>query len=266
MKKITFTGLAFLILSGLLAHEFWLQPARYFLQPGDRTTVTLFVGENFTGEAWAKRASRTATLLHFAPSDTINLTDIAKKDDSTAITINTAEAGTHLLYLHSNPSFIALDAQKFNAYLKEDGLDNILALRKQNNQLHLPAREHYERFAKSIVQVGNTYTSQYQTATGGLLDMQLSKNPYQVKIGSSFSVTSKFDGVPLKNKKVVAWHKSHSGKYLGKTVYNTNDKGEINFTPTGRGIWMISTVHMVPAQDSSYDYHSYWGSVTFAIK
>jgi hypothetical protein len=75
---------------------------------GSGTTLSLYAGENLKGETWTNRGSRTALLQHYGSGGAINITDQVKKDDSSAIAINKLSAGKHLLYLHSNPSFISL--------------------------------------------------------------------------------------------------------------------------------------------------------------
>lgn len=260
---LVFTG----IIGSVLAHEFWIQPDKFMVSPGTKLGANLYVGENYLGEPWENRTNRTDFFRHyFMSGQTIVSNEVGLLKDSGIINIDIKEPGTHLLYLHSKPSFIELDGEKFNAYLKEDGMDNILKLRTEKNELHKPSREKYERFAKTIIQCGNKYNDVNVFVKNEKMEIQLAKNPYQLKKGQAMEIKVTFDGRPLANKMMVSWHKNKKGKFLGKKNYYSNAEGKIMFKPKGPGIWMISTVYMEEVNATDYDYHSYWGSVTFKIK
>jgi uncharacterized GH25 family protein len=50
MKRIFATVLLLLILIAAGAHEFWLQPEKFFFRSGEKLVVSFKVGENFMGE------------------------------------------------------------------------------------------------------------------------------------------------------------------------------------------------------------------------
>ncbi len=269
MKKVIFTSIFLLAITAVIGHEFWIQPEKYFVAVGARLPFNLFVGENFKGEKWSKRTERTEELLHvydndddFTPRDITQMTLINDTDD---VAVQIKKEGTQLLYLHSYPSFIALDAEKFNAYLKEDGIDNILKFRTEKNELNKPAREKYERFAKTFIQCGKVYTDVHTVQLGGKLELFLNDNPYTLKAGAPLEAMVHFNQQPLADKMVVFWQKDAKGNFMGKQTYYTDGAGKITLKQTTPGIWMMSTVHMEPVNDPEYEYHSYWGSVTFEI-
>jgi hypothetical protein len=55
----------------------------------------------------------------------------------------------------SNPSPIEMAADKFNLYLKEEGLDAVSAMRAARKQTDAPAHEIFARCAKSLVFSGS---------------------------------------------------------------------------------------------------------------
>ncbi len=212
----------------LWAHEFWLQPSQFFVQPGSVIKLHLLVGENFNGDSWANRSTRTDKLLHYQYHKVTDITASIKNDDTTACNIRLSEAGTHLLYLHSNPSYIALDADKFNDYLADDGLDNIVALRQQNKELNKPARERYERFSKTFIQCGNVSSPLPAAQNDAMLDMQLLNNPYTINSDNTLQIQAFFNQRPLTNKKIVAWHKTKEGVFQNTHNYLTGADGKIS--------------------------------------
>jgi uncharacterized GH25 family protein len=96
--------------------------------------------------------------------------------------------------------------------------------------------------------------------------MILGANPYNLSSKAMIPVNLKFDGNPLPGKQVTVWLKDKKGKFLGKKNYTTDVNGTCSFKPDKKGIYLVSTVHMVPSADTTYDYHSYWGSVSFEFK
>ena len=52
-KKVSIVVLLTVLITLVQAHEFWMQPLKFFLHPGERTDVRFVVGENFIGEPWS---------------------------------------------------------------------------------------------------------------------------------------------------------------------------------------------------------------------
>ena len=209
MKKIVTTLVlmsAFLIICPLLfAHEFWLMPSKFKAQVGEMIALNFFVGEDYEGELWGKRKERILKLTHFSSKRQEDLTTLAVATDSSDILLKFENAGTHLLTMQSKNSFIALDAEKFNAYLKDDGIDNIYALREKNGDLDKPSRELYRRCAKTIIQVGDKTDKTYARNTGMPLELIPLQNPYTLKDDDKMTVKVLFQGKALANKMVVTW-------------------------------------------------------------
>lgn len=256
--------LSFLTLSSLLfAHEFWLMPSKFRVQIGELIAFNFFVGEDFEGELWGKRKERTLKLTHFSDKKQEDLTALALATDSSDVMMKFETNGTHVLAMESKNSFIALDAEKFNAYLKEDGIDNIFELRQKNGDLDKPSRELYRRCAKTIIQVGDKMDKTYRKKTGMPLELIPLQNPYTLKDMDKLTVKVLFQGKPLVKKMVVTWHKSANIKTQHEKYY-TDAEGTITFPLTQRGQWMISTVQMIPLMNNAEgNYQSYWGNLTF---
>ena len=71
-----------------------------------------------------------------------------------------------------------------------------------------------------------------------------------------------FDGKPLVNRLVKAWYK-HDGQTL--TIRSlSSPAGTVTFHLPYAGLWMLSVVHMIPAEDTTdADWDSFWGNLTF---
>ena len=226
-------------------------------------TLTFYVGEDFTGEIWGKRKERTLKVTDFVGKKQTDLTALAIQSDSNDIRLSFDKAGMHVVAMRSNNSFIALEAEKFNAYLKDDGIENIYELRKKNGDFDKPSRELYSRCAKTLIQVGDKTDNTFKKNTGMPLEIIPLQNPYLAKIGDKITVNVLFEGKPLADKMIVTWNKTATKKTRQQKL-RTDAKGNMTFTLDEKGQWMVSTVHMIPLIDNPEgNYQSFWGNLTF---
>ena len=246
-----------------LAHEFWLMPQHFRVKSGDWAAVKFRVGEHFKGEPWGKKKERTRQVTHFFNNSQNDLTAQAIQSDTADLTVHFATEGTHLLAMASSDSYIEMEADKFNEYLKEDGISDILQRRKTRNELGKKSRELYQRCAKTLVQAGTKTDNTYKKNVGYLLEIIPLQNPYTLKPGQTLVVKILFKNKPLPNYAIRTWHKSNPTDKTTEQVVQTNAHGVAEFT-LQKGIWMVSLVRMIPATDTlKADYQSYWASLTF---
>jgi uncharacterized GH25 family protein len=171
-----------------------------------------------------------------------------------------------MIIYNSKNSFIHLEANKFAEYLKEDGLANAIAYRKEHQEDSLPGKEYYQRCVKTILQVGKERTDASTKPTSLPLDIVPAENVYELgyqgpKPDLKFVVL--FNGKPLANKLVKVWHKLANGTTeVSDLITNKNGKAIAKIALSGN--WMISCVHMERnASDTLADWQSYWSSITF---
>ncbi|MDF7812320.1 DUF4198 domain-containing protein [Hymenobacter sp. YC55] len=251
------------------AHEFWLMPPQFFIAPGTTLNLPVFVGENFTGERWAGKSRRVTQLVHYAPTGPEDLLATATTADTLHPNVTFAQPGTHMVALATNNAFITLEAEKFNAYLKEEGLDYILMQRQQQGALNKPGREAYSRCTKTLVQVGNPGASDTARAwsrpTGLPLELVPEQNPYTLRTGSSLTIRVLADGQPKAGQLVQVWQRSVGQPVKIIRLYS-NQNGRVLFRLTNPGQFMVSTVRMMPAKLPEADWQSNWSTLTFGFR
>jgi uncharacterized GH25 family protein len=261
MKKIVVL-LSFLFLTvAVFAHEFWLEPQSFLLSIGEKINFRVFVGENFRGDEVDFAKFEVTKFSHFTSkgeeSTKGNLTEQNLNDF-----LKFETAGNHLIAFNNSNKHIELAAKEFNQYLKDDGLDNVAAFRKKNKQLNKKGKEEYQRCAKTLLQVGNLHDETYRINTGMKLEIIPEQNPYSSDKSLTFKVL--FDNKPLKNSLVIVWQKGIEKP--NKRNFRSNTEGEISFSFEPKGVWMVSTVCMIPNSDLKIaDWQSYWGSYTFGF-
>ncbi len=247
-----------------LAHEFWLLPRKYRVAVGEELKFNLMVGENFEGEAWDLKKHRVEKLELHSGVKVTDIKKLVKPEARDKVILKMMEEGTQLITMQSNYAFIELEAEKFNAYLKEDGLENIYELREKNNELTKPGKEFYGRFVKLLVQTGNKVTDTYKKKIGTPVEIIPNKNPYSIKSGDYLSCLILVNGKPVINQLVKVWNKIGNTTFL-QNMYTEKD-GNITFPLNSKGPWMVSTVKMIPSEKPGADYQSMWSSVVFEIQ
>ncbi len=269
MKK-TLLLLCIIVLSVIaFAHEFWLNPKKYFYSIRETANIRFAVGENFQGENWKGNKEKIVQLVHFSPSD--NVVDISNRISANAgdsLQLPLQEEGTHMVIFNSTNSFIRLESDKFTEYLKDDGHDAAILYRKKHGEESKAGTEHYQRSVKTILQVSGKLTDACTQPTGLPLDIIPYENPYTIPDPSSnkkaimvkFRVL--FNGEPLENALVRGWYRI-PGKGLKVDSARTSKKGWVTLE-RHPGPYMVSCVHMEHTQkDPEADWQSYWGSLSF---
>src|SRR5690349_10990746 len=136
MKRCVLAGV--ILIGGCFiaqAHEFWLEPLKFFFAVGEKAVINFKVGENFVGEPWDLKKHRIEKLEIHHDTKSIDLRESVNEGEKNNLQVALNELGTHLIVMQSNNAFIELEAEKFNKYLKEDGLDDIYSLREKSNAL-----------------------------------------------------------------------------------------------------------------------------------
>jgi uncharacterized GH25 family protein len=249
------------------AHEFWLQPHKFYFTIRETANIRFLVGENFTGQNWTGDLDKVRELIHYTPSNLqLDLKEQLKgKGDSLQLPLR--EEGTHMLIFNSTNSFITLEADKFNGYLADEGLQEVLNYRRQHNELQTPGREYYQRSVKTIFQAGGKITDSCVQQTSLPLDIIPAENPYMVPIGTNSVKPVKvrflvlFYGQPLQNMLVRSWYLRGANKMVD--TVRTNRRGFVTID-RHPGPNLLTCVHMERnLTDSIAGWQSYWGSLSF---
>ena len=164
--------------------------------------------------------------------------------------------------MERNWSYIELAAKKFEDYLREDGMEYIIAERKKLGESQKPGKERYSRFIKSLLQVGDKHDSTYKKKLEMKLEIIPLENPYQKKAGDNIKFQVLFNGKPLADKTVFASNRNSS-----KQKVKTDKNGRFSFTIEKEGLWLVHLVYMQRCQKecNEADWESFWGAFSFGV-
>ena len=182
--------------------------------------------------------------------------------DSVALAFD--RPGAQLIVLDTQPFTITLSADTFNAYLREEGLERVLAQRKATGQDAQPGRERYRRHVKTLLRVGDQSDASFGVRAGQTLEIVPLADPQRLRPGGPLSLQVLFNGAPLEGALVKVWNQR--GAQLNVLRTRTDAAGRSTTTLPWAGVWMASVVHMVPTTDGQgQDWDSHWGNLTFEM-
>src|SRR5437773_4052282 len=243
----------------VFAHEVWIEPATFSPDAGQIVGVRLRVGVDFLGDSLPRDPG---LLNQFVFVDAAGRKPVVGRiGDDPAGFLRVAMPGLLVIGYRSNPSVVELAAEKFNQYLKEEGLDAVAALRARRNETGAAARELFSRCAKSLVLSGSPSEAQSDRLLGFTLELVAERNPYAIPAGQDLPLRLTYQNRPLAGALVVAMNRLNPAE---KLAARTDNDGRVRFRLRPGGMWLVKAVHMIPAPPGTHaEWASFWASLTF---
>lgn len=260
-------GLLVTVATVALAHDLFIKPTRYFAPENTEVRVRVLNG-TFTKSENSIARNRLADASVLTPTRrvTLDTTEWSVAGDTSTFHIHTRGAGTYVIGASTRPSVIALSADDFNLYLKDDGIPDVLEARKQAGELGQPAKERYHKHVKAMLQVGSTRSDHYATPMGYPAEIVPMDNPYTLPSGASLRVKTLVDGKPVANQLVVYGGTTTAEAGIEAKSVRSDTQGVATIPLTTAGTWYIKFIHMVKVPRDSVDYESKWASLTFQVR
>ncbi len=246
----------------VFAHDVWIEPTTFSPEPGQIVGVRLRVGQNLLGDPLPRDP---ALVNQFVAVDAAGRKPVVGRDGADpAGFLRVAMPGLLVIGYRSNASAIELAAEKFNQYLKDEGLDAAAALRALRNETGAGARELFSRCAKSLVLSGSPSAAQGDRLLGFTLELVAERNPYAIRAGQDLPVRLTYQNRPLAGALVVAVNRLYPSE---KLAARTDNDGRVRFRLRPGGMWLVKAVHMVQAPaGTNAEWASFWASLTFELR
>jgi len=248
--------------ASVAAHDLWIEPTAFFPEPGKIVGVRLRVGQDLLGDPLPRDPD---LINQFVVVDPSGRRPIVGRDGADpAGLLRVTSPALLVVGYRSNPSPIVLAADKFNAYLRDEGLDAVAAARSRDHRTNADAREIFARCAKSLILSGPPSERQGDQTLGFTLELVAEKNPYLLHTGDDLGVRLTYENQPLAGALVIALNRSNPA---AKLTARSDRNGRVSFRLPAEGFWLIKAVHMIPAPSgSNADWESFWASLTFELR
>jgi hypothetical protein len=270
LKRSLLLAVAALVISAatLEAHDFFFRTDSFFVVPGATVVLRALNGTFSKSENSITRDRlRDLSLVSSRGHDHPDTTAWSSRGDTSTLTVRTTAAGTYVIGASLLPRQITLKSADFNSYLSDDGIPDVLALRKEKNELGKDATERYSKHIKAIIQVGAEKTGDYSAVLGYPAELIPLDNPYAVRAGATMRVRAMVDGRAVANQLVVSGGRTKGDARLPETRTRTDAGGVARIKLTRPGQWYVKFINMVPFKGSeAIDYESKWATLTFEVR
>jgi hypothetical protein len=250
------------------AHDKWLEVEPFFADKAVTTKIYLVTGDALR-QPEAMPIRQRSRILRFqlqTATGKRELLPMLHEDQQpiAALPSGTLPQGTSTLVLETAPTDILLAAEKFQSYLFEERLFDILMERAEHREEDQPGRERYTRYIKAVVQSGAKLDDGVTRPVGQDLEIVPLTNPYGISIGGKVIVQVLYRGQPLP-KRALTTASRYRSNVVSKNL-RTDKHGQVTIALDRAGQWLISLVHMERSREPGADWRSYWVSLTFELR
>jgi uncharacterized GH25 family protein len=252
--------------AGLSAHDFWIEPSTFSPRPDEAVRIQLRVGERFAGEPVARNGAAIERFVAVGPSGEKPVFGRDGLDPAGLLRLETP--GLWQIGYRSKPSPVVLPAEKFEQYLRDEGLEYIIDARAARGQSQAAGREIFSRSVKSLLRAGDDAgATGFDRALGLTLEFVPEVDPTTAS-GKRVPMRLLLEGKPLARAQVVAYRKDAgaAGAATEALRARTDAEGRVAVA-VEPGQWLVKAVYMKGADaSSSADWESVWAALTFEVR
>lgn len=254
--------------AALHAHDFFFRADSFFAAPNTVVRLHALNGTFSQSENSITRDRlRDLSIVSASGRDHPDTLQWSVAGDTSVLSFRTGAPGTYVVGASLFPRQITLKANEFNSYLSDDGIPDVLALRRKKNELAKDATERYSKHIKALIQVGNNRSGDFSTVLGYPAELVPLDNPYSVARGATLRIRALVDGKVVPNQLVVAGGRTATGARFREQKVRTNSSGVARIHLAAKGQWYVKFIRMVPFTGTEkIDYESKWATITFEVK
>jgi primary-amine oxidase len=242
------------------AHEFWVAPQSYSVQPGDRIVTSLRVGNMMRGTDLPYLSHNFHSFTITTPNGTQDVESI--EGDTPAHSYTADVPGLHVTAYHSTAKEVTYDDwETFRKYLAHEGLEEIEQAHHARGLPDSGFKETYTRYAKALIQVGPVGEQDRDTPQGLPLELVTEDNPYLPGL-DTMRVTLLSSGKPVAGRQIAVFR--YDGE-VSRSVVTTDVHGRASIPVASGGKFLLNATDLQPVEDGEVVWASYWASLTFGL-
>jgi Domain of unknown function (DUF4198) len=248
------------------AHEFWLLPEDYILDPGATMRVGLRNGEKMNGISLPYLPGNVAR-FDVVAGDSVTPV-VSRLGDQPALA-GTAPADAGLVVVVHETTDTTLtydDFGKFQRFVTHKSVPDLVALHAARGLPQTGFGETYRRYAKTLIAVGDGAGS--DRALGLRIEIVAMANPYTDDLSTGLPLLVLLDGKPRTAAQLELFARAPDGTV---TVSNhTTDAEGVALVPTQPGFTYLADnvdIFALPNDDVAVGpvWHSDWASLTYMV-
>lgn len=247
-----------------MAHEFWVEPLDFILEPGDPVAAHLNVGEMMKGDTFPYLPDRFVEFSIRDPQEKRRV--VQSLGTIPAAREQARRSGLHVFTYHSMPSVANYDAfESFEKFLEEEDLTGIAEAHRERGLPDAGFAEAFTRYAKALVRIGDG--AGQDSPVGMPFELVAEANPYTQREADTLNVKLLWQGREMPDTQVKVFHRAEQGEV--SVLHLVSDaEGRVPIALDDSGVYMLSAVHMIEASkevasSTGAVWHSHWASLTF---
>lgn len=252
--------------SSAVGHEFWIDPEKYQVDPGDALVADLRNGQNFKGTALAWFDNRIAR-FEMAQDDALTPVE-GRMGDTPALSITAPENGLLVILHETAPS--SLTYKEWEKFLKFAAHKDFATAAEDHVAAGWPQqgfRESYTRHAKSLVAVGDGRGA--DRAYGLATEFVALTNPYDPEFDNLMQVRVDYAGAVRADAQVEVFDQSPDGT-VAITLTRTDASGVANIPVTAGHTYLLDAVVLRPSAQAGTSenapvWETLWAAMTFSV-
>lgn len=264
LSRLSFGLLATLIAAPVAAHELWLEPLAYQVEPDGQLQARIINGEGFSGTALPYLPQR---FQHFVLStETRNITVPGRAGDAPGLNMAATEEGLHVVAYQSRPQSISYETwEKFQKFADHKDFGDV---RTRHDARGLPAegfKESYIRFSKTLIGVGTAAGADKRM--GLETEMVALTNPYTDDLSDGMRLQLFYGQDVRANVQIEVFEKA-PGVDVKITLVRTDDNGIATIpVRSGMSYQLDAVVLREPspavADNTGAAWETLWANLTF---
>jgi uncharacterized GH25 family protein len=242
------------------AHDTWLLPSRFQVQPGVPITADATSAMRFPEPEIPVRPERIVRRGVRVADQTRELTPGASTKAALSLRAVVEQPAVAVLWMESLPRTLEMKDSQVEEYLKEIGAwDTVGAKWREGGRK--PWRETYAKCAKAFVRVGEPPADRSWAAPVGLaLELVPETDPTAVLAGESLRFKVLRNGRPIAGQAVAA-----QGAGREPVLRHADSDGGVTFVLDHPGPWLVKATDIQQGARPG-DWESRFSTVTFAVK
>lgn len=246
------------------AHEFWIAPLDYTIEPGGKIKAEIRVGQDFNGPAYPYIPD------NFRRFDLVSDAGIAvvtgRIGDRPALSTTATTQGL-VTVVHVTRDYLLTykDWDTFALFARDKDLRWAMNRHLERGYTRDRVRERYSRYAKSLIAVGDGDGADHEI--GLLTEVVALANPYTDDLSDGFPVRVLYRGEPRADAQLDVFARDAAG-VVTRISYHTDADG-FAAVPVKPGVeYLLDAVvlrEIEPENENGPVWESLWASLTFLV-
>ena len=251
------------IFNSALAHEFWIEPKKYYLARGDILSASLFVGQDFFGYENPYVEDNFVRFEVFSQGGVRNVN--GRIGDRPALNLIPHHTGLNIIVYQSSPTYMTYNNfDKFVDFTKEKGFPELPEQHLSYDFPKIGFVESYTRFSKSYVSVLNSQGA--DKFSGMEFEWIMENTNLDNSADKEIYFSLYYNGAPHPNSLVTVFSKNNKGE-VQKSISRTDERGFFKLVPTLNTSYLMNSVIIRKINPSANPegaiWESLWASATF---